>query len=267
MNALSQLLTVRRTLSILPAGLAVILCGVTPARAQEYSGDPVETATARELKGIAISLDLYGLRRLDDARSMWGGGKDRSARGLEVGYDLWRMGEGTRLALAIGWLVEKQTPTYGSSTPSSPRGGRIPQWSNSLESNSLHASATLRWRCDRAFQPYLGVAGGGTRSKLTLDGGAWPNGINSTSNGLLGRATAGLRFQPSFLTVKRVGVPLLAFALAAEVGALVGTPLEFSSRPPDPPTAEQQPIPVQPVALGDLGQTGGYGRLSVVVAF
>jgi hypothetical protein len=260
-----QLSITRRALSALAVFIAVI-ASLATARAQEYSGDPVDAASAPGLKGLAVSLDQYGLRRADDGRSMWGGGKDRSARGLEVGYDVWRMSEGTRLAVAINWLTEKQTSDsrFVSSLPTPT--ARLPGLGSRLESHSLHAAVALRWRCNRALQPYLGVAAGGTRSRLSLDENTAYH-LDSTASGLIGRASAGLRLQPGFLTVKRVGVPLFAFALAFEVGALVGTPLEFSTLTPDPPAGEKQPIAVQPVELGDLGQSGGYGRMSILIAF
>jgi hypothetical protein len=242
---------------------ALSLIASAPAHAQQ-----VQARTADGMWGIAVGLDLYGLRRIDDGRRMFGGGKERRGRGLEVGYDLLRVGEGVQLAVAIGWLTEKQEPTYNSDyPPPPPQGGRMAGFGTGLESNSLYAAAAFRWRADRALQPYLGLAGGATRAKLTLDGGAWPSGLYSKADGFIGRASAGVRWQPRFLTIKRVGTPVLGFAAAAELGALVGTSLTFTSRLPDPPSAEKQPIAVQAVSLGSVGQTGAYGRLSLMILF
>ena len=88
--------------------------------------------------------------------------------------------------------------------------------------------------------------------------------------GVLGRASVGIRIQPRALTARRAnGDAFLGMALGLEVGALAGTPLEFSLGAPatsngvDP--AER--IPVEPVRLGDLGQNGGYGRLAAIIIF
>jgi hypothetical protein len=257
-----------RARPLLLAG-ALAMCASAPARAQD---DPAQVdepgADRRPAVGLAVSFDTYGLGRFDDGYQLWDGGKSGSARGMEVGYDLFHLGPDTRLALALGAMKEKrgaQQPEDG--TVFRATGGNV--FAGDLETTSLHLAATLRWRSRQALQPYAGLALGGTRSEVALDG-RWGGAIRSTAHGLLGRACLGLRLQPSVLTVKRQGgVPVFGLALGLELGAQAGTALTFTAAPGAPPNGrpEATPIATQPVPLGDLSPSGGYARVALLVVF
>jgi hypothetical protein len=259
-----------------PLLLAALLAGgssLTSARAQAQAGPPPAVnqppASGRGLIGLTFSLDVYGLRRLDDGYDLWKGGKDWSAVGLEVGYDAVRLGEGTRLALALGWMRERQESGTPGADPIAYRRGSGAPFAGQPESTSLHVAAQIRWRTDRTLQPYLGLAAGGTRSDLTLD--PYTAGVmRSRAHGLLGRASVGLRVQPVRLRFRRSdGASLFALGLGIEVGALAGTPLEHeaTAEAPSHGPVDPQPIVVQKVPLGALAPNGGYARLAIVVGF
>jgi hypothetical protein len=268
MKRVMKALVGARARELLMAGVLAMATSA-PAQAQDDpAGVSQPGADRRPLLGLAVSLDTYGLRRFDDSYQLWDTGERSSASGLEVGYDLIHLGQDTRLALALGGMKEKQRARQPETGPVL----RATGWrafGGDLETTSLHAAATVRWRSRQALQPYAGLALGGTRSKIALDvqaGGA----VRSTAHGLLGRACLGLRLQPSVLTVKRQGgPPLFGLGLGLELGAQAGTTLTFTARPAAPPTGrpETAPIPTQPVPLGDLSPTGGYARLAVLVVF
>jgi hypothetical protein len=259
--------------SLALAGLLGGGFSLASASAQAQAGPPPAVAqppaSGRGLIGLTFSLDVYGLRRLDDSYGLWKSGKDGSAVGLEVGYDAVRLGESTRLGLSLGWMRERQESgaSAGDAYPYRRSGGS--PFAGQPESTSLHLAAQIRWRADRTLQPYLGLAAGGTRSDLTLD--PYTAGVmRSRAYGLLGRASLGLRVQPARLRFRRSdGASLFALGLGIEVGALAGTPLEHeaTAQPPSYGQVDPQPIAVQKVPLGALAPSGGYARLAIVVGF
>jgi hypothetical protein len=262
----------------LSAALLLSLLAAPAAQAQTVELEP--EAHERGLRGLAFSLDLYGLRRLDDAQKMWENDDGWGAGGLEVGYDVLALDESTRLALAVGWVSEGRRfgPTLDNRSLYAPTPGGGPSvvgggsMSGELKSNTLQAAAALRWRADSTIQPYLAVALGGTRSQLTLNPFVYGASqlVKSTAHGLIGRASLGLRLQPRRLVARRKdGSLLMAAALGLELGALVGTPLEFSTETPAPPDGldARDRIPVDTVRMGDMGQTGGYGRVAAILVF
>jgi hypothetical protein len=241
-----------------------LLLASAPAWAQ--TSEPEVEMFGDDLYGLAFSFDVYGLRRLDVGYDRWRTGKDWTAVGLELGYDLFRLSGSTQLALTFGWVAEEQEPR-----PSQSRSGvpwtEHPPIMGELQTNSLHIGAVLRWRTDQALQPYAGVAVGGTRGELLLD--PWSSStLKARAHGLFGRASLGLRLQPRVLTVKKSGgAPLFGLALGLEVGAMAGTPLALKAEPSAAPQVPEERIPVEPVPLGSLAPGGGYGRLALMVVF
>jgi hypothetical protein len=241
---------------------------------QPTSGIEAPPAQEGTLRGVSISLGLYGLRRPEGSRALWPGRHAWDAAGIEIGHDLARLGASTRLALSLAWISDTQASeveSFGrapqaSSAPTAPFAGL----GGELERDALQLGATLRWRADRALQPYLGLALGGTRGELMLD--PWSGrALRSTAYGLLGRASLGLRLQPRALTARRPdGRAVLGVALTGEVGAFAGTPLSFTMRPrpiSGTPVDTGDTIAVEPVRLGELGQTAAYARLAFLLLF
>jgi len=221
-----------------------------PAQVSEQPG--------RQLRGLAVSLDVYGIHRFDDGYQLFEGGHDHTAGGVEASYDLVRVGELARLALGLGLLIENRE-TGGDLQGGTPL---------ALESTALNASASLRFRPTRALQPYVAVAAGVNWATLAV-GSQSTTSLESKATSLLGRAALGARLQPAALLWRSAsGTPILNFALAGELGATAGTPLEFSlTAAVTGVAAGDEPIPVSSVPLGKLAQTGAYGRLMLTAVF
>ncbi len=262
---------VTRRLGSLATGLTAALAIGAPA---PLSAQPALRAPAPgpgDLRGLTFSADVYGLRRLDDGHHMWQSDRSWSALGLEVGYDLLRLGQSTRLAVTLGTFNEKQEPRPVASSSQIYQGGSYSgRITGELKARSLLAGAAVRWRAESALQPYATVAVGGTRSRLNLQ----PFGsgtLEASALGLLGRASLGLRLQPrALIAVRTTGAAMLAVAFAVEIGAFAGTALDYTLEHRGP-TNETAPtvrtIPVDPVPLGALSPTAAYGRFAAIIAF
>jgi hypothetical protein len=266
-------MTAVRTLA--PILLAACLSGLAAgsARADAIQDRPPE---ASGLRGLAVSLDMYGLVRLDEGREHWDDEEDGlGAVGLEVGYDLLEIGPATRLALAVGWFGEDQVSSRSTAVDRTVVSG---QWqpaahlNAALKTRTLEAAALLRFRTDRALQPYFRLGLAGSRSQLTFDR-YQSNGLEATAYGASARASLGIRVQPRALTLKPTGRarPVLGLALGAEIGGQAGTPFSFElhrpSARPETAAGSAERIPVEPVPLGKLGRMAGYGRVSVIAIF
>jgi hypothetical protein len=214
------------------------------------------TAAAGPLKGLALSLDVYGLHRFDEGYRLFGGSDDDGAGGLEASYDLVHIGEGARLALGLGVLIEARN--------GQPEHDSVAQLA--LEATSPYVTAILRWRPTRALQPYVALAGGITWATLTLDPDR--TALEAKARSLFGRVSAGARLQPAALVWRRAGgTPVLGLAFSLEVGATAGTPLELSLTGAAAGGTGDDHIAVDPVPVGTLEQTGAFARLMLMVVF
>jgi hypothetical protein len=64
-------------------------------------------------------------------------------------------------------------------------------------------------------------------------------------------------------------VPTFGFAVSAELGGTLGTPLALTLAPPEPddPDLAKDRLPVTGTSLGELSQIRSYGRLVLALLF
>jgi hypothetical protein len=202
---------------------------------------------------FSLSAEVHvGWMLQDDARRLWGK-QSLFSEGLSVSYDALRVGGKATLGLDLSWLA-----TVASTTPSS-------ELSQKTSTQVFDLGLTVRYQVFRWLSPYARVAAGMGWAALSIGS----SGIDLRDRAFLyqGSAGAGLLFRSAGLRFDRTRSWLqVAFVGRVEGGYTMGNAAAFSLKLRSD-GSNNDPIPVEPVSVGEVARRFPYLRISVGVGF
>lgn len=202
-----------------------------------------------------VALEGRVTRPLDDGAKRVASEKWSPGAGLSVQADVLRPSADLAIRLDLGWTQAKHT----SYQPDSYQYG--PSLREELETNVFQLGAHARYHVLPWLAPYLRLSGGLGRDKLTV-------GVMRDRQ-WFGQAAAGggvfLR-SPGLHLGRGRFAPLLGLVGSLEAGYTLATGSDFSVRA-SLPTSSDDPIPTSAVALGHVGRSAPYLRVSFGLAF
>lgn len=213
----------------------------TPA----LSWDPLRFGIA--LEGRTAWLQNSAARQL-------AGRKAPSEGGLSLQGDVWQRESLAAIRLDLGWLATS------TSTDQDFSGLR-----DELKTDVIALGVSVRHQVLPWLAPYVRVAGGIGWDRLTL----------TTSTGELhdrqafaqGSLGGGVHFRTPGLRLGQTPTSFRAGLMAdVEGGYILGSSSDFSLQP-STTTSASAPIPISPVAIGQVGRNAPYLRISVGLAF
>ena len=226
--------------------------GQSPAAMESGSSSSAESRPHR----FSVAVGAASVRHLDDSYRVLGDDQ-RGAASLEVSYELRAPGQGRGLSLGLGIMSDELGPPDGYN-----------QQQAKLRAVSYYALATVGFRRERAIQPFLSVAAGLTRADFTVERSL--DTMRAGDHGAFGRASAGLRLAPRWLTYRNERKePLFALHVSLEGGLLLGSRLTFELTPDQVSDAGTgiSPIRVDGVRAGDVMPTALFSGLGVGISF
>lgn len=210
-----------------------------------FSWEPLRFAVAAEIRTTWVQDSAA--RRLVGRGAPTGGG-------LSLRADAWRPTAKLWAGVDLGWASISTTDEQSSSSDM-----------ESLDTNLLSLGVSARYHLFRWLAPYARLAGGVGWDKLTVGSGAGQLhdkhtfGHGSVGGGIYLR-TPGLQVRTSRPSLA------LGFICNIEGGYMLATSSTFSLQS-SPATGAKDPIPTQPVAIGEVGRSAPYLRVSVGLAF
>jgi hypothetical protein len=210
------------------------------------SGEP---ASSWQQLPLAVALETRTVWPQSSADERLAGKRAPTSAGVSVQGDPLRIRDKLVLRLDLGWVA--------SSTSSSQDGSPLSQ---NLDTNLLLLGASLRYQIWRWLAPFARVAGGPGWDSLTVvdmhDREAFVQG--SLGGGVFLR-TPGIGHSPG-------GTPLFGLVGQVEAGYALATGSDFSLHV-SPPPGIATPIATSAVALGHVGRSSPYLRVSLGLAF
>ena len=241
--------------------VAALSLGAGAASAAPVSGQSppaMESGSSTESRPhrFSVAVGAASVRHLDDSYRVLGDDQ-QGAASLEVSYELRAAGQGRGLSLGLGIMSDELGPPDGYN-----------QQQAKLRAVSYYALATVGFRRERAIQPFLSVAAGLTRADFTVERSL--DTMRAKDHGAFGRASAGLRLAPRWLTYRNERKePLFALHVSLESGLMLGSRLTFELTPEQVSNAGTgvSPIRVDGVRAGDVMPTAVFSALAVGISF
>jgi hypothetical protein len=229
-----------------------------PVALAQPAATAVEVLPPPALKGFSVSLDFYSAVRSEPGYRLFHEGDRKGSVGLELTYDLWRAAR-TGLSVGGGLLFENDRRFWGGGNEAV------------LETGALYGTALLRWRADRALQPYVALAVGLASAEATLSVSQGDR-LEGDALSLFGRAGIGARLVSRTIRLTSRTVPGFALSLSAELGGGAGTAMSLTVAPVSPQdkankALAEDRLPVEGTRLGALRQLRSYGRLKLALLF
>ena len=188
----------------------------------------------------------------DDARRLWGK-RSLAGAGLSLAYDAIDFGGKTTLGLDLSWL---------STTASTTNSLDLTQ---KTSTHVFNLGLSLRYEVFRWLSPYARVAGGMGWTSLSMGS----SGLDLHDRVLLyqGSAGAGLLVRsPSVRIGHTRRWPSLAVVGRVEGGYIMGNATSFSLKS-SLNGSNQDPIPLEPVSVGQAARRFPYLRITIGVGF
>lgn len=239
--------------------LATLLPAAGAAAAPTSSPTPeaIDTAAPRPLP-FSVRLSGSSVRHLDDSYRVLGDDDDEGIATLEVTYELLHLGPGTGLSLGLGILGDERGPPDA-----------FDKVQARLNAVSYYALGSVGFRRQRAFQPFVTLAAGITRADFSIERAPGTR-MHGRDHGAFGRASAGFRLAPRWLTYHdRDKRPVFGVHLSFEGGVLLGSRLTFdiSADGLGNDGSGVAPIRVDSVSAGDVMPTALFSGLGLGVSF
>jgi hypothetical protein len=210
-----------------------------------FSWEPLRFAIAAEARTTWVQ---------DSAARRLAGKSAPTGGGLSLQYDAWRPLAKLVAKVDLGWALTSTTDAQSGSSEV-----------ESLDTNLLSLGVSARYHLFRWLAPYARLAGGVGWDKLTVGSGTGQlHDKRSFGHGSVG---GGIYLRPPGLQVRNAS-PSLALGLIAQIegGYMLATSSTFSLQS-SPAAGAKDPIPTQPVAVGEVGRNAPYLRVSLGLAF
>jgi hypothetical protein len=217
-----------------------------PVRADELEG-PV---TSWDPLRFAVAFESRTFWPLDGAQKRLVGKRAPTGGGLSVQADVFRPDDRVAVRLDLGWTNNSTVQTWSGTSRS-----------ENIESDLFVLGASLRYHVLRWLAPYARVSGGLGRDRLTV--------VDMKDRQYFGQATAGagvfLR-TPGLRLWQGSFAPFFGLCGQIEGGYALASGSDFSLQA-SLPSSTPDPIPTSDVALGHVGRTAPYLRVSLGLAF
>lgn len=215
--------------------------------------EPEGPVTSWDPLRFSLSAEVHAAWMLqDDAQRLWGR-RSLFGEGLSLSYDALRVGSTARVGLDLSWLATMV------STPSSSA------LSQKTSTQVFDLGLTVRYEVFRWFSPYARVAGGMGWTALSI--GSSDLDLRDRAFLYQGSAGAGLLFRTAGLRFDRAKPwPQVAFIGRVEGGYTMGNATDFSLKLHSD-GSNQAPIPVAPLAVGEVARRFPYLRITVGIGF
>jgi hypothetical protein len=226
------------------------------ARQRQQIFEPEGPSTSWEPLRFAVAAQLHHAWLLDAGAKRVQGGSQVSSQGVSVQGDVLRPTAALALRLDLGWLTTSAN-SYQVNSSYSYAGDMAER----IETNRFTLGAALRFHLLQWLAPYVRLAGGLGRDKVTVSSmsGHQYYGLGSAGAGVFLRS-------PSIRLWQGAYSPWLGGMATIEGGYTMaaGGDLTLTA---SPPSSSTEPLPANQVALGHVGRNAPYLRASVGIAF
>jgi hypothetical protein len=175
--------------------------------------------------------------------------------GLSASLDVYTIAPSIRLAPELGWGYENLED-----------GVMLPEYSTAqLTAHHLSLSVRANYEAIGWIEPGLRLGGGASISSIALRAASTSDRYeqDDISPFFLAGAALLLRTPDSFFSRRKGGVASFAAGVLAEGGYLLSPSLDVAPEP----TSDPGRIPSSVAALGELGRSGPYLRISAFLRF
>jgi hypothetical protein len=226
------------------------------ARQRSQVFEPEGPVTSWEPLRFAVAFELRNSWMLDDGAKRLLGGRQVSSQGVSVQADVARPTAQVAVRLDLGWLTNSASSFQVNSSYG--YGGDMAE---RIETNQFALGAAVRVHLFPWLAPYVRVAGGLGRDKLTVASmsGHQTYGLGSAGAGVFLRS-------PSLRLWQGTYAPGLGAVATIEGGYTMAAGGDLTLHAA-PPSSSTEPLPANSVTLGHVGRNAPYVRASIGLAF
>jgi hypothetical protein len=247
---------------LLPASLALAQVDDWPSTAEQAprlrsaprATVPEGPVTSWAPLRFQVGLETRTTWMMDDAARRLAGKRAPTGAGLSLQADVLRPNDTITVRVDLGWVTTSTSNVQDSTS-----------LVEKLDTNVLSLGLSARYNLLRWLAPYARLAGGVGWDKLTLSGGE--GSLHDRQFYGQGSAGAGISLRsPGLRFWQSPSAPFLGIMGQIEGGYVVAPGGDFALQA-SPPGSAANAIPTTPVAIGHVGRSAPYLRVSLGIAF